>query len=853
VGGSVTPATANVCSGNTSGLLTVSGHTGSVVKWQYAQAPGFVYVDTAITTTTLTSGPLTVTTRFRAVISNGGCASANSAYAEITVNSAASAGTLANLGATALCQGSTGPSLQLSGHTGTIVRWESAFGPTFTPFTTISGATTATYATGTLNRTTDYRVVLNTPGCPEVTSNTIRVQVDSNSLAGSATTTTTSVCSGSTPAIISLTGTTRGSVTRWESSSVSPFTVFDPIPSSATATYQPGALSTTTHYRAVVANGTCTSATSVSVAITVTAGSVAGTVAGSTPVCSGSSTTLSLTGNTGTVTTWESATSPFSTYTAVPFSGGQLSISPSPSATTRYRAVVANGSCTSVTSNEFEVEVVSSGIWTGIINSNWNNAGNWCGGVPTSTTNVTIPAGTLNSPAINTAAAVANNVTVDAGASLSFTGSTNILSIGGNLIVNGIFNTANGAVTYNGTTAQNVAGITYNKLRINGTGAKTLSGNALVTNELDLSSGVLQLSANNLVLNSGVTMTGGSATSYIVTDGTGVLTRNSLGSTAFTYHVGNGSYTPVVIANNGVVDNISVGILPHCYNSYTGLSGSGPMSQKVVDRTFYINEGVNGGSLLDIQFQWVAADELPSMDRTQMIVGHYSTSWSVVSLSSQNVTGPPYTLSLPGVSTLGLFGLGDVNSPLPVTLLSFTAKLNKDVTNVSWITASETNNSHFEIERATDGATFTKIGEVKGKGNTSRRIEYSFKDKDAGKMLENNNVLYYRLKQFDFNGEFHYSGVVSVSEIKNTRFDVLNTMPNPFSATTHINFKTGSAAKLDVVVTDAFGKVVSTSSMQPQQGANSIEIGVDNNWAAGVYFVKLSQDNNVQVVRIIKQ
>jgi len=86
IGGSInTPAP--ICSGNTSGLLTLSGNTGSVVKWQYAVSPFTTWIDIlGATTNTYTSGLLTQTTQFRAVVKNGFCDAVNSSSTTVTVN-----------------------------------------------------------------------------------------------------------------------------------------------------------------------------------------------------------------------------------------------------------------------------------------------------------------------------------------------------------------------------------------------------------------------------------------------------------------------------------------------------------------------------------------------------------------------------------------------------------------------------------------------------------------------------------------------------------------------------------------------------------------------------------------------
>ena len=65
----------------------------------------------------------------------------------------------------------------------------------------------------------------------------------------------------------------------------------------------------------------------------------------------------------------------------------------------------------------YYVEAAMSTAWTGNIDNNWNDAGNWSDGIPTATTDVTIPSGLTNYPTISTAAEC-NTITVESGASL---------------------------------------------------------------------------------------------------------------------------------------------------------------------------------------------------------------------------------------------------------------------------------------------------------------------------------------------------------------------------------------------------------------------------------------------------
>ncbi|PWK02256.1 hypothetical protein BC749_101319 [Flavobacterium araucananum] len=85
VGGTVAGGT-TICSGLTSATLTLSGQTGTVVKWQSAISPFSTWTDIANTASTYVSVPLTATTEFRAVVQNGTCSTANSAVTTVTVN-----------------------------------------------------------------------------------------------------------------------------------------------------------------------------------------------------------------------------------------------------------------------------------------------------------------------------------------------------------------------------------------------------------------------------------------------------------------------------------------------------------------------------------------------------------------------------------------------------------------------------------------------------------------------------------------------------------------------------------------------------------------------------------------------
>ena len=94
---------------------------------------------------------------------------------------------------------------------------------------------------------------------------------------------------------------------------------------------------------------------------------------------------------------------------------------------------------------------------------------------------------------------------------------------------------------------------------------------------------------------------------------------------------------------------------------------------------------------------------------------------------------------------------------LPVELVSLNG-YNKDYKNsVVWVTASENGCDYYEIEKSIDGAEWHHIGSVVGSGTTNEMREYSFDDYEFREIIN-----YYRLKQYDFDGEYEVLGIVAI-------------------------------------------------------------------------------------------
>ncbi len=153
----------------------------------------------------------------------------------------------------------------------------------------------------------------------------------------------------------------------------------------------------------------------------------------------------------------------------------------------------------------------------------------------------------------------------------------------------------------------------------------------------------------------------------------------------------------------------------------------------------------------------------------------------------------------------GVFERPLISGIVPVELASFTASVIENGVTLNWSTSTETNNDRFEIEKSDDSNNFYTIGYVKGAGTSTRNHSYTYAD-----IFTSNPdaVLYYRLKQVDYNGKFTYSNTVSVDIDLPENFQLSQNYPNPFNPSTVISFSIKKSGKTSLKIYDALGNLV---------------------------------------------
>lgn len=176
---------------------------------------------------------------------------------------------------------------------------------------------------------------------------------------------------------------------------------------------------------------------------------------------------------------------------------------------------------------------------------------------------------------------------------------------------------------------------------------------------------------------------------------------------------------------------------------------------------------------------------------------------------------------------------------LPIELIAFDAKKEKEDVMLYWSTQSETNNSHFILEHSVNGRDFAKLGRVEGAGDANTLQEYQYQHDKPGA-----GTHYYRLLQVDFDGQSEYSEIISV------RFDAkpdVVLFPNPFSDWINVTNEL-PRAYLQFKLYDVNGRLLLENRLE---GANGFDLSFLN---TGVYLAKILDENGdtIQHERIVK-
>lgn len=213
--------------------------------------------------------------------------------------------------------------------------------------------------------------------------------------------------------------------------------------------------------------------------------------------------------------------------------------------------------------------------------------------------------------------------------------------------------------------------------------------------------------------------------------------------------------------------------------------------------------------------------------------------WQQINISSSNYQ--VYVVDSMNVFSAQGSGIYKLDSPyfIPVELTSFTASTADEKVILNWSTATELNNSGFEIERShnseAQNQNWEKIGFVEGHGTTTEIQRYSYTD-----IPGSFGNFAYRLKQVDFDGTFEYSNQIEIELSTPAQFQLSQNYPNPFNPSTVISWHLANDSQVSLKVYDILGTEIKTLVNETRPaGIHQVEFD-GSELSSGIYFYKLT-------------
>ena len=226
-----------------------------------------------------------------------------------------------------------------------------------------------------------------------------------------------------------------------------------------------------------------------------------------------------------------------------------------------------------------------------------------------------------------------------------------------------------------------------------------------------------------------------------------------------------------------------------------------------------------------------------------------------------SVTYPGLGLAVAGVYPLGQdidiqsranpgpdIGADEFGPLTPVEMLSFTGVSDDNNVKLIWETASETNNDYFRIERSEDGQLFEGIGTVNGSGNSSVIKNYEFTDYEN--FPGSSDILYYRLRQVDYDGKYEFHGpvMVKMEQPAGLEFYPESTFVNEVLKGTLV---TSVQQEVLLEVMDAQGRYIYSEGLSVERGSNYIMFDL-RKVKPGVYIIRAGNSRGWVKKKVIR-
>jgi hypothetical protein len=427
-------------------------------------------------------------------------------------------------------------------------------------------------------------------------------------------------------------------------------------------------------------------------------------------------------------------------------------------------------------------------------------------------------------------------------------------ALGGDWTNSGTFDCGTSTVRFKGTIAEKIGPSVFYNLTVDNSAGVTLTGDVSIVpgGVLTLANGSIATGSNLLSINStdaGALVPG---SGKIVGTVSRAIAPGSTGTYAF--FGANAFVVPGGIDNPGT---IVATVYPN--TNPANLSPAADTSEIAKRYYSFFGTDVGPGFTYTVRLSYEPS-EVRGAEANYVLWGIGGGAWQ--NLGS---AGPADTVNnwvaQTGLTAFGGFAIAENSSSLPTLIDSFNAVQHEGSTNVdvTWSTASETNNQGFYVQRSRSStAAFADLpgSFVPGAGSSSSPLSYGWTDQNGAP-----GTYFYRLRQVDLSGTVRYSQAVEVVVQITTGietsgvpdgFSLAQNYPNPFNPATRIQFSVAETKHTTLVVYDILGKEVATLFAEPAQAGTRYTVTFDgSSRPSGTYFCRLVSGGKTTIRKMV--
>lgn len=423
----------------------------------------------------------------------------------------------------------------------------------------------------------------------------------------------------------------------------------------------------------------------------------------------------------------------------------------------------------------------------------------------------------------------------------------------------------NSTVVLSGTGNQQIAGTSstvFNKLQqVKTSGTVSLGNKITVTGELKMTSGNLSTTSANILeigtspsATGTIDWTGGTvvgpmkrwfASNVDTTQASGIFPVGKSNVNRYAQI----NFSSVPPAGGYITAEYKTGLSPILYKGLPSTVNG----QLIVfmedegywDITPYSSAGVAYGALNNIPYnlklRGLLLTTVTDISTLRLIKspGPAHTTWSSAGIGTHvGNTGNPADVIVSNTGTIGFswFNIGSNNTNvLPVKLQYYSAICKEKEVTVEWTSLTEINNSHYTLDKSTDGQNWTLVEEVTGAGFSQSPIRYQVTDR-----VEQEQTTYYRLTQTDYNGNSELMGITDAGCSPSAQPISVSVYPNPAEDVVTVEVTSGNqSGDGTVYITDLQGRRVAEQLFACKQGLNYVTVN-RNQLAAGAYLLQVN-------------